>query len=597
VTTEPLNGPQKESKCVFGKSTNCRMFQDQMIHMEGSLQAALSVYHNNLQLLESHCQTIKDSFDQQLADASKTIQQAQIQLSAGTALKTQSMQTERLDSKRMAELREETDQKYTDCEKGKKEFVETLCALTKLRMEIIKKYNGQQGISFVMNHNENMIPEDCEVTKWIQDECSASCGKGVRTITRTIITPPKNNGTPCRALKGVIDCNVKPCPIDCIVGEWDGWSACTADCGGGVQTRNRKEKRSSEHGGKTCDREQQTQICNSENCDTPCELSEWTLWTLCSKACNIGFQHRNRQVLPHDGAEKCPSPDETEQLRSCNLQDCPSDIKCADEIDLVLLLDGSVSMGQGAFDTLKHFASHLVKRFNSGGATAKIGAIEYSGPATFDEWEACNSGTMSKGNCGIKQLSALTGETESLSRDIESAEYIGESTNTAGALATARNLLETGRQNAPSVVLAVMFGKPNNEVAFQSAASQVKESARLVFVPVAPNDDELEDLKTYSSQPVFENILTADSFEDLDAMIPNIVATLCPNISSESDSSLGKTAMESNKIREGEGDSVNPEEGRESRDRGSRYGDRESRYGDRGSRYGDRGSRYGGRNK
>jgi len=542
VAPEPLNGPQQESKCVLGKSTNCRKFQIQMMHMQGSIEDKLFSLRDELHTQESHCESQKETLDQQMADSLKLIQDAEVQVAAATGFKTQGMQTARVLSIQMTELREEIATVETKCDKKNKEYEETLCALQKIRNEMWTF----QGL--------HLVPEDCEVTEWIQDECSASCGKGVRTDRRTIITPPKNEGAPCPALRAVIDCNVKPCPVDCIVGEWDGWSACTADCGGGVQTRNRKEMRSPEHGGKNCDQEQQTQICNSENCDQDCVLSEWTGWTMCSKACDTGFQHRNREVIKEaKGAGECPSSDEREQLRSCNLHNCPSDIMCASELDIVLLLDASESMGQGAFDTQKLFGSHLVERFMSAGEKIQIGVIEFSGPATLDEWDVCDSGTMSEGGCGIKELSPLTREMETLSADIESAEFIGESTNTAGALAAAKNLLGMGRQHAPSVVLVVMSGRPNAITPIKTAAEKVKESARLVFVPVG-HDVDVASLKKLSSQPVHENIIPAETFEDLDTMIPSIVADLCPMISSKSDKSLGRKPMPSTTRREVEED-------------------------------------------
>jgi len=585
VAPEPLNGPQQESKCVLGKSTNCRKFQIQMMHMQGSIEDKLFSLRYELHTQESHCESQKETLDQQMADSLKLIQDAEVQIAAATGSKTQGMQTARVLSIQMKELREEIATVETKCDKKNKEYEETLCALEKIRNEMWTFQFPDQGLQRL-----HLVPADCEVTEWIQDECSASCGKGVRTVRRTIITPPKNEGAPCPALRAVINCNVKPCPVDCIVGEWDGWSACTADCGGGVQTRNRREMRSPEHGGKNCDQEQQTQICNSENCDKDCVLSDFTGWTMCSKACDMGFQHRNREVIEEaEGAGECPSPssDKIEQLRSCNLHKCPSDIKCASEIDVVLLLDASESMGEDAFNTQKLFASDLVKRFNSG--KVQIGVIVFSGPATLDERDACNSGTMSEGGCGIKELSPLTDKMESLSTDIESAEFIGESTNTAGALAAAKNLLETGRQHAPSVVLVVMSGKPNEFAPIEGAAEKVKESARLVFVPVG-HDVDVESLKDLSSQPVFENILPADTSDDLDTMIPSIVADLCPMISSESDESLGKKPMPSTRREveeKGEENGVMYEEergGRGRRDRRGRKGRGDRGRGGRGRR-------------
>ncbi len=56
-------------------------------------------------------------------------------------------------------------------------------------------------------------PIDCEVSAWSEwSECSEECGGGIRTRTRTVITPPENGGQECGALKETQACNEQPCP-------------------------------------------------------------------------------------------------------------------------------------------------------------------------------------------------------------------------------------------------------------------------------------------------------------------------------------------------------------------------------------------------
>jgi hypothetical protein len=64
--------------------------------------------------------------------------------------------------------------------------------------------------------------------------CSASCGGG--TQIRTCSFPaPKNGGSNCVG-SSVQACNTQPC-VTPINGGWSTWSACSAACGGGTQTR------------------------------------------------------------------------------------------------------------------------------------------------------------------------------------------------------------------------------------------------------------------------------------------------------------------------------------------------------------------------
>ena len=51
---------------------------------------------------------------------------------------------------------------------------------------------------------------DCKVSKWEEGECSASCGGGNRTKTRTVVQPALNGGT-CPELTEVEACNLEGC--------------------------------------------------------------------------------------------------------------------------------------------------------------------------------------------------------------------------------------------------------------------------------------------------------------------------------------------------------------------------------------------------
>merc|ERR1712179_67929 len=97
----------------------------------------------------------------------------------------------------------------------------------------------------------NVTINDCEVGDWVEEECSVSCGGGTQSITRSITIHP-NLGMQCPPLHGERACNLEGCPVDCEVGEWEGWGPCTADCNGGVQSRTRQKTVEPENGGDAC---------------------------------------------------------------------------------------------------------------------------------------------------------------------------------------------------------------------------------------------------------------------------------------------------------------------------------------------------------
>ena len=88
-------------------------------------------------------------------------------------------------------------------------------------------------------------------------------------------------------------------PLDGAWSCWTDWSACSADCGGGNQTRTRTcTNPAPAHGGAQCEgNSSETQNCNSHTCPMDSGWTNWTDWTECegSTTCGSqGFQTRNR---------------------------------------------------------------------------------------------------------------------------------------------------------------------------------------------------------------------------------------------------------------------------------------------------------------
>ena len=56
-------------------------------------------------------------------------------------------------------------------------------------------------------------------------------------------THPDHGGVPCpRTVEQYVDCAPDPCPVDCVLSEWTGWSPCDKTCGPGTSTRIRYEE-------------------------------------------------------------------------------------------------------------------------------------------------------------------------------------------------------------------------------------------------------------------------------------------------------------------------------------------------------------------
>eukprot|EP00808_Paulinella_micropora_P030337 g9871.t1 len=110
-------------------------------------------------------------------------------------------------------------------------------------------------------------PINCTVGEWSNfTECNVPCGGGTQSRTRSIITYPSSNGQACPGLTQVKGCNDEPCPVDCVVGSFTLFSACSQACGGGVSTRTRPILVAPLNGGRSCGLIEEKQSCNTNPC-------------------------------------------------------------------------------------------------------------------------------------------------------------------------------------------------------------------------------------------------------------------------------------------------------------------------------------------
>merc|ERR1719313_1345722 len=100
--------------------------------------------------------------------------------------------------------------------------------------------------------NLDIFIQDCELSDWTPETCSATCAGGMQKLTRSVITLPVGDGMTCPPLEMERKCNEQPCPIDCKMDSWSGWSSCSTECGGGVMQRARTVLIPAKDGGRAC---------------------------------------------------------------------------------------------------------------------------------------------------------------------------------------------------------------------------------------------------------------------------------------------------------------------------------------------------------
>jgi len=283
-------------------------------------------------------------------------------------------------------------------------------------------------------------------------------------------------------------------------------------------SRSRNIEREPEFGGEECGPTSDAQQCNVDACNVPCTLDDWSEWSECSKKCNGGIEVRRKpELTPALGTGFCAHPDSDERFedRPCNDEPCPNNLVCNGDLDVMMLMDGSGSVGAKGFEFEKLFMEDFVSRFNMGDGTAKIGLILFSYYITI--------------------RAQMTEDQAALLTAVKETEWEAYNTNTAGALGTALEVLAAGgRESAQSVVVVITDGMPNDSEATAMMAEKVKEKARLIFVAVGANLD-MDYLYQIASFPPEMNVLTSDKFKTMSNDLMTILSDVCPQLACRED--------------------------------------------------------------
>lgn len=181
--------------------------------------------------------------------------------------------------------------------------------------------------------NVDPCPQDCVVgSEHSCSMCSNTCGSGVQMCRRTIVSQPKHGGAACPSDHFMKPCqHAQKCPQDCTVTPWTEWSTCSHSCGNGEIVRTRQVSKDAAHGGVACPALYQLSKCNLRPCPIDCVVSSWEPWTTCTKTCGGGVTSRKRHILqpPVHGGKACVTPEVDTQAcntHTCKLLECHADL-------------------------------------------------------------------------------------------------------------------------------------------------------------------------------------------------------------------------------------------------------------------------------
>lgn len=519
------------AKCTIKKSPQCYKLQERFLLIQSGVKDDRDQLLDEIESAKQHCEDTENNLHTQIEMDQSMLDDAQTDLADAMKKEARSAETARTTFTEHEQLNDDLKKQMKSCSDNYINFETELCALKKIRGEVYKMKGAPQT---------KMFFQDCEVGKWSAEECSKNCEGGEQRLTRNVMTHP-SGGAKCLPLSAVKKCNLQPCPVDCKLEPWDGWSKCSADCGGGVRQRLREVQVPMKHGGAACGQTSQTEACNNQACEKNCELGSWTKWSVCSKDCDGGTRKRLKFVkVPASGAGKCADKWSADRLqyKNCNMHRCglaanAKTVTCDQKLDIVFLLDGSGSLGAAGWKAELKAADTFVDAFSGTGAQAEMAVVLYSGPRTWGGVFKCfgknNKKVDMEKTCKIKSVTHFTNKMADVKKKIKALTWPKGSTLTSLALLRAKAEFDLGRGDAKSIVVVITDGRPMSYRATWYASRFLRKSARLVWVPVTKYAP-LQRIKSWATRRWQENVVPIRDFKDLEEpdWASHVVANICP---------------------------------------------------------------------
>lgn len=524
----PSAADKRAAKCSLGKSPQCYKLQSRFLAIQGGIADERDSILDEIASLDAACQEQAQTIGTAIENDQSLLDSSQTKLAMATEKEATAGEQARQTAKENEQYNNDLIKQMKTCTANYINFETEQCALKKIRGELYKLKGGGHSAFF----------QDCEVSRWTPEECTKVCGTGEQKLTRNILTPRKG-GTKCLPLEAVKSCNNQPCPVNCKLGQWGGWSKCSAKCAGGVTQRVRDVKQASRYGGTKCSATSDARVCNGAACEKDCELGPWTRWTSCTKDCGGGTRKKQRLIKHNaEGAGKCASAWDPARLeyKKCNMKRCKLanntlTLTCNSTMDVTLLIDACPKSGGESFKAQILTATTFVDAFTG---DAKFAVIKYCGPRTWSGVSQCGGKSSKSVNvekvCHVKVVQHYTRTKAKAITVLQGLVFAKGTKLTALALLAAKSELQLGRKDARSVVVAFQDGQPLSFRQTQIAARSLRKSARLIWVVVtkfAP----LKSIKLWATRRWQENIVQVNSAQQLakPATVTEVIADICPS--------------------------------------------------------------------
>jgi len=393
--------------------------------------------------------------------------------------------------------------------------------------------------------------QDCVMDAWVPGQCTVSCDDscdpsqpfkcgGWQKMVRRPVATNDDCGIKCPLMEKYKRCGQFLCPLDCHMSSWSGWSKCTAECEGGLQSHTRSIRVKPRNGGEQCNTVEESRPCNTMSCDRNCRLARWTQWSPCSVACGGGMYEKQRHVLiPTRGEGKCPRSASRYRYRKgkCNTQACNGDEICVAVQDLVIAVDGSGSLQDSGFKILKEYVGTVLGRYETeyfGDAAVKLGIVLFG-----------NGVIMPDGKTVSPAINAqkLTFNMDDVQSAVAGLPFKKGFTNMAQAFSMAEDMFVKGsRKSAQQSLMIVTDGKPSFSFMTNEMAEQLEDKSIMRYFVVVSDtpltDDSMKNMLVWASQPWETNLIHVAGLNllsaDMEVFAEKAITKFCPQAYSPS---------------------------------------------------------------
>lgn len=186
------------------------------------------------------------------------------------------------------------------------------------------------------------------------------------------------------------------------------------------------------------------------------------------------------------------------------------------QADVVLLVDGSYSIGLANFAKVRGFLEVLVNAFDIGPDKVQISLVQYS----RDPYTEFHLNTH-------HDLSAVV-------KAIRTFPYRGGSTNTGRAMTYVREKIfqtnKGARTNIPRVTILITDGKSSD--AFHDPATRLRDSNVEIFA-VGVKDAVRSELEAIANTPAETHVYTVEDFDAFQRISKELTQAICLRIEQE----------------------------------------------------------------